>query len=307
MRWRVEVRVLGAITTLWLVVMLALALPSAALGANSALVAGDQLVYAITVELQQHHVRGSGAKTLDNATASSAQGTATFTVYSIGADGTAYANVALDFKGLNEGQPVVFASTTTGKILPDGQLRTKAQVGLGVSDAIGAADTTAGEISGQAPLAVGKSWTNAANTSFILMTMTRRVVGRANYQGFPAYALQSRGSGTLLRTADGKPTSGTVTVSGTTYYDNHDRVLIGEALRSLTVVEAPGGPSMHDDYSAAFNVVLNAWTHASPAPAAQPAGAQTSPQPESTTYAPVPAASAYAPVPYPTVTPRSSQ
>jgi hypothetical protein len=301
------VRVLAAITTLSLVVMFVLAAtPRAARAANSPFAAGDQLVYAITVELQQHHVRGSGSKSLDNATASSAQGTATFTIYSIGSDGTAYANVALDFKGLNEGEPVTLDSVTTGKILPDGQLRTKTQVGLGVSDAIGAADTTAGEITGQAPLAVGKSWTNAAKTPFILMTMTRKVVGKTKYGGFQAYALQSLGSGTLLKTADGQPASGTVTVSGTTYYDNHDRVLIGEALRSLTVVQMPGGASMHDDYSAAFNVVLNAWTHASPAPGGEAAaGTQASPQPGSTTYAPAPAASSTAPLPIPTVTPRS--
>ncbi len=291
-----------------LVVMLAFATAShsTAAATTSPLVAGDQLVYAITVELQQHHVRG-GSKSQDTVTESSAQGTAAFTIYSIGADGTAYANVAFDFKGLNEGQPVEFQSVTTGKILPDGQLRTKAQVGLGVSDALGAANTTAGEMGHSGLLAVGKSWTNASKTPFVVLTVTRKIVGRTNYQGFTAYALVSAGTGALLKTADGRPTSGTITVSGTTYYDSQDRLLIGEALRTLTVVQQAGSGSAHDDYSAEFNVVLNGWTHASPVPAQsqQPAGAQTSPQPSGTGIAPTPTPLLYAPSPYPTITPRS--
>ena len=109
-------RVLAATTTIVLGVMLAFAAAShsSARAATSPFVAGDQLVYAITSELQQHHVRG-GSKSQDNMAESSAQGTATFTVYSIGADGTAYATVAFDFKGLNQGQPVEFQSVTAGQ------------------------------------------------------------------------------------------------------------------------------------------------------------------------------------------------
>ncbi len=301
-------RVLAATTTIVLGVMLAFAAAShsSARAATSPFVAGDQLVYAITSELQQHHVRG-GSKSQDNMAESSAQGTATFTVYSIGADGTAYATVAFDFKGLNQGQPVEFQSVTAGKILPDGQLRTKAQVGLGISDALGAANTTAGEVGQNGLLAVGKTWTNASKTPFVVLTVTRRIVGRTSYQGFTAYALQSAGAGTLLKTADGRPTSGTITVSGTTYYDSQDRLLIGEALRTLTVVQQSGSGSAHDDYSADFNVVLNAWTHASPAPAQsqEPESTQASPQASDAGSAPTPTPLMYAPTPYPTVTPRS--
>ncbi len=244
---------------------------------------GDQVVYSVTVELQQHHVRGK-AKRDDIVSESSAQGTATFAIYAVGQDGTAFANVALDFKGTNEGQPVELQTTTPGKITAAGQLLTKAHLGLGVSDAFGAANTTSGEIARHETLAVGKSWTNAAKTSFLTLDVKRTVVGRTRYQGFAAYTLQSVGNGSLLRTADGQPASGTITVGGTTYYDDRNRMLIGEAFRTLLIVQ-PAIPSMHDDYSSAFDVVLDSWTHASPAPLAS---AAPSPLDTSSPLAPVP-------------------
>lgn len=250
-------------------------LPLSSSAAPSSFVPGDQVVYSITVELQQHHVKGK-AKSDDTVSESSAQGTATFAIYAVDQDGTAFANVTLDLKGTNAGQPVELQTVTPGKITSDGQLLTKARLGMGISDALGAANTVSDEIAHHGTLALGKSWTNAAKTSFITLDMKRTVVGQTNYQGFSAYTLQSVGNGSLLRTADGQPTTGTITVGGTTYYDDRNRVLIGEAFRTLTVIQPPV-PSMHDDYSSAFNVVLDRWTHASPAPAksAEPEPADT--------------------------------
>lgn len=289
--------------------LVSLAAPRSSAAPTPSLSTGDQLVYSVTVELQQHHVKGGSAKTKtqDNMLESSAQGTETFSVYAIGSNGTAYANVALDFKGVNQGQPVTFETTSAGKILPDGQLRVKAQVGLGVSDAIGFANSTTLELGQHAPLGVGKAWTNSAKTPFIAMTMSRKVVARANYRGVIAVALQSTGTGELLRTVDGKPTAGSITVSGTTYYDDQHRLIIGEALRTLTVVQQPDSAFSHDDYSSALNVVLNTWRHSTGS--SQPAGQQPAEEasPEATeaatpTYAPP---ALYGPTPYPTVTPRS--
>ncbi|HXW51767.1 MAG TPA: hypothetical protein VEJ41_07225 [Candidatus Acidoferrales bacterium] len=258
--------------------------PPSPAATSSAFSPGDQIVYDITVELQQHHVLGT-AKGKDTVTDASAQGTATFAVYSVAQDGIAFANVTLDFKGTNAGQPVEMQSVTSGKILPDGQLLTKAQVGLGVSDALGAANTMSGEIAKHGALVIGKSWTNSAKTPFISLDMKRTVIGQTNYQGFTAIALRSEGSGSLLRTADGQPTAGTITVGGTTYYDEQNRVLVGEAFRTLMVVQ-PASATTHDDYSSAFNVVLGSWTHASPAPQAsvapQPADTSSSDEDEGT-------------------------
>lgn len=267
------------------------------------LVAGDQLVYQITVELQQHHTT-AGAKPQDKALESSAQGTETFTIYSIGSDGTAYANVDASFQGTNNGEPFESHSTTAAKVMPDGRLLVKDQLGLGISDALSFGNTTTVEIT-QHPLRLGSAWLTPENTPAVRLTLSRKVVGMKTYQGFNAYEVQSIGSGELLRTSDGVPASGTVAVTGTSYYDAADHLLIGEALRTLTVVERSGSAGAHDNYSATMNVVLGSWTHASPAPATSTAP-EASPEgtPAAQQVSPLPIPSIYGSTPVPTITPR---
>jgi hypothetical protein len=298
------VRAFAMILVLALIAALAAGTSRVSGASASSLSVGDQLTYAVTVELQQHHVRGLG-KNKDTVTESSAQGTITFTIYSIGRDGTAFTKADLNLSGNNAGQPVALQTATPAKVLPDGQLRTQAQVGLGVSDALAAANTTLAEIAQKLPLFVGKSWTTKAATPYVAFTMTRTVQDEAAYQGHRAYALQSVGQGSLLKTTDGKPASGTISVGGTTYFDSRNRLLIGETFRTLTVVQQPNSVA-HDDLSAAFNIVLGGWTHASPQPQtseeAMPAELpQETAAPEAT---PTPLPILYS-TPYPTANPSS--
>lgn len=267
---------------------------------------GDQLVYEIAIELQQHHITTTAAsKTEDKAAESSAQGTETFTILAIGKDGTAFASVDASFKGTDNGKPFESQTTTTAKVLPDGRLRVKDKFGLGISDAMNFANTTTAEIAHH-ELRLGAAWTTPLETPYARVAIVRRVANLKAYQGFSVYAVQSFGSGVLLKTSDGLPTTGTVAVSGTSYYDGKDRLFIGEALRTLTLVE-PGGSS-HDNYSATMQVVLSSWTHGSPPPAepsaappSQSSSPASTPTPQSTSPAPIP--SIYG-APVPTVTPR---
>jgi hypothetical protein len=265
---------------------------------------GDQLVYEITVELQQHHTTG-GAKPRDEAIESSAQGTETFTIQSIASDGTAFAGVDASFQGSDKGVPFESHTSSTGKVMPDGRLLVKEQLALGISEALTFANTTAAEID-QHPLHLGVSWTTPQTTPAVQLTFARKVVGVKTYQGFTAYELQTLGSGTLLKTNDGKDAKGTIAVSGTSYYDQPHHLIIGEALRTLTVVQQSSSSNVHDDYSTTMNVVLRSWTRASPAPSAS----GESPAPETTPTAqptgPMPQPSMYGPTPYATVTPRLS-
>jgi hypothetical protein len=249
---------------------------------------GDQLEYSVTVELQQHHVRGSG-KNADLVTESSAQGTAVFAIYSLTQDGTALANVALNLTGNNGGQPVAMQTAVPGKVLSDGQLRMKTQIGLGVSDAFTAANTIVGEIGQHSPISAGQTWSVSSKNPFIDMTMNRKVLAGVKYRGLPAFTLQSVGNGSLLKTADGKPTSGEISVGGTSYYDQQDRLFIGEAFRTLTVISQNGSNVRHDDYSSTYNIVLDTWVHASPAPAQSVEPAQQEPSPEQSTQSASPA------------------
>jgi len=275
---------------------------SAAASSPTSLAAGDQLVYQITVELQQHHTT-AGAHPQDKAIESSAQGTETFTIYAIGSDGTAYANVAASFQGTDKGTPFESHSSTAAKVMTDGRLLVKNQLGLGISDALTFANTTTAEIT-QHELHLGGAWTTPENTPSVHLTLSRKVVGSKTYQGFTAYEVQTLGSGELLKTTDGLPASGSIAVSGTSYYDTVDHLLIGEALRTLTVVQQPGGHGGHDNYSATMDVVLSSWTHASPAPAAQSSPEESPTNTPADEETPIPIPSIFGPTPYPTVTPR---
>ena len=290
-----------------LVLIVAVDAGSVAASVATRLAAGDQLVYEITVELQQHHTT-AGSKPHDTELESSLQGTETFTISSIGTDGTAIANVTSSFQGTDKGQPFESHTTTSAKVMPDGRLVLKDQLGLGISEAIIFANNSIAEIA-QRQLQIGAGWTSPLDSPEVRLTVARKVTGVKTYQGFNAYEVQTIGTGDLLKTTDGKPATGTVAVSGTSYYDEADRLLIGEALRTLTVVEQPGGKGGHDDYSATMNMVLNSWTHATPAPSASSAPEtsplQGTPEPEATTPMPLP--SMLGPTPYPTVTPRLGQ
>lgn len=264
----------------------------------SGLSSGDQLVYEITVELQQHHSSPAG-KSHDRTIESSAQGTETFSIYSIARDGSALANVAASFQGMDAGTPFESHSAMQGKVLSDGGLRVKNQLGLGISDAMNFASATAAELA-QRGLAVGGAWTAPQDTQSAKITLSRKVSALVTYQKMSAYEVQSSGSGQLLEASDGHPASGSMAISGTSYYNPKDHLILGQAVRTLTVVQGPGGA--HDSYSATMNIVLRSWTHASPAASAT---AQASPAPSAeATGSTMPAPVYTTPAPVPTVTPR---
>jgi hypothetical protein len=283
--------------------MLAARTPTAASpAAGTSLQVGDRLAYAVTVELQQHHV-SSGATSQDKNSETAAQGAETFSVYAIGSDGTAYANAVVSFAGSDNGRPIEFQKTTAAKVLADGQLRMKDRVGAGVSDAIGFANATSREIA-QHALSLGSVWTTVQQSPYARLTVSRRVSARTSFQGLTAYEVQTTGSGVIEKTTDGKPASGTIAVSATSYYDAQHRLLIGEALKTLTVIRNLGDTLAHDTYSETTNVVLSSWTHVS---SATPQGAAPLEPSSATTLPPAadaPTPAAYAPTPYPTVTPR---
>ena len=290
----------------FVVILLGASMPAqaAAASAPARFAVGDQLVYDITVELQQHHTSG-GAASHDKAMESAAQGTETFNITAVSADGTAQATVAASFQGTNKGTPFESHTSSPAQVMSDGRLVIKEQLGLGISEALSFANTTAVEAAGR-PLQVDESWTSPQSSPYVRMTLARKVVGMKTYQGFTVYEIQTLGSGQLLRTTDGKEASGTVAVSGTSYIDQADHLLVGEAVRTLTVVQHQGSASSHDDYSATLNVVLRAWNRASPEPGVENASSAPSPEgtPSPVETAPMPVPSMFGPTPYPTITPR---
>jgi hypothetical protein len=265
-------------------------------GNPSGVTAGDRLVYDVTTELQAHHVRVHGGRPVDKVSASSAQGSEVFSIASISPDGTAIGVVRLDLSGDNAGQPVAVSTAAPAKILPDGRLQVGVQPGLGVSDAIAFANSSVSALLAHTPLAVGQQWTTTSHQDSAVLSLTRRVIGQTRYHGLAVYEVAVTGSGVLLPGAAGKDQTGSVTLSGVTYYAPAERILVGQVIRALTVVKpATGGSDVHDDYSAGLNLVLRTWTHASPAPAAEEGSSATpelspTPEPVQTPYGMEPAA-----------------
>ena len=270
--------------------------------------AGDTLTYAVTLELQQHSARKGGQQ--EATSAASGQGQEVIRVYGIAADGTAFAHIEAQFNGSQDGQPIQLHGNFLGKVMPDGEIRIQGGINPSIDEALNFANQITREAIDHG-MAIGRTWTTSSSTPLISMTINRRVTARQRYQTFPVWVIESTANGVLKKTADGKPAEGSVTIAGTSYYDDRERLLIGESLRMLTVMQPPQDAATHVSYSASINFVLSELSRASsttpePTPA-QVEGGQS----------PTPSASAAPPTspslpgsngatPAATVTPRSS-
>lgn len=289
-------------------ILLAVCASGGLAASSTSLQPGDILIYDVTVELQQHHVDAS-AKNKEVTGVASGLGSQTISVYAIGSDGTAFANVQSTFKGDDNGRPIGFDMTFPAKVMPDGQMRMKNQLGGGISEAFNFANASTAEINVHATQ-LASGWTTVLKTPYMNFTLIRKVSGQAVYHDYPALELQSVGSGTLFKTADGKAASGTVSVSGTSYHDLRDHLLLGESLRTFTALQLSDKNSAHVNYSAAINIVLRSWMHstATPNPNAGASALPTMGEPGGpaapASLAPSPAPSGYGPTPESTVTPR---
>lgn len=279
---------------------------------------GDTLTYAVTLELQQHRSRPA-PKLEERFSESSGEGTETVSIYHIASDGTALGSVKAMFRGTQDGQPVILQTSFLAKVLPNGEMRAQGGLGRQIEEAFNFANTSAHEIAAH-PQAPGTSWKTTQQTQYASITIARKVNGRKTYQGFPVIEVQSVGTGLLKQTSDGARIDGTIQLSGTSYYDYRDKLMIGESIRTLTVANAGGTPAAHSNYSAALNVMLSSLDRAK---MAAPNGGQpisqkatSAPLPASATLQPAatqtpgeatpgPAASGYGASPLPTVTPRS--
>jgi len=268
----------------------------------SQLAAGDTLVYAVTLELQQHRVPRPPLP--EESSEAVGAGTETLHIYSIGADGTAYAKVEAGFRGTQDGKPVELHGNFFAKVLPDGQIRVQGGLDRSIDEALNFANAITREVS-QRSLAIGQTWRTTIDTNYVSLAVQRRVTSRKLYQHFPAAVIQSTADGILKKNSDGSKASGSVTMGGTSYYDDRDHLLIGESIRMLTVVREPNQAQAHSNYSATVNVVLSSLTRnsgetAPRAGAATPAAGAT-PKPAPT---PLPESTGMGATPVPTVTPR---
>ncbi len=292
---------------------------------------GDSLTYAVTLELQQHHSR-LAQKLEERSSESSGEGTETISIYHIASDGTALGSVKAMFHGTQDGQPVILQTSFLAKVLPNGEMRAHGGLGRQIEEAFNFANSSAHEIASH-PQAAGTAWKTVQQTPYASITIARKVNGRKTYQGFPVIEVQSVGTGLLKQTSDGQHIEGTIQLSGTSYYDDRDGLMIGESIRTLTIANGSGTPAAHSNYSSALNVMLSSLARAkaaaprpgqavlqkapngAQAPASNGQNAPSSPPGSATLQpatsrtpgqaTPAPAPSGYAASPLPTVTPRT--
>ncbi|MDQ6780742.1 MAG: hypothetical protein M3Z37_06275, partial [Candidatus Eremiobacteraeota bacterium] len=267
---------------LWCVSLLGASLATAGAVEGRPLEKGDAVVYAITLELQEHRVQAGRP---ESSTEASGEGTEALHVYSIGADGTAYARLDASFQGTQDGRPVQLQGNFLAKVYPDGQIRVQGGLQPSLDEALNFANAIAREAA-QHKLSGGSTWRNVVHSPAIDLEVVRRVTGRKLYQHLPAIVIESTVTGVVKKTSEGAQTSGTLTMSGTAYYDDRDHLLIGQSIRILTTMQSPQAASAHVNYSVAINMVLSSLTRQTlGAGAAAPVPGVTAPPPGPATIA----------------------
>jgi hypothetical protein len=261
---------------------------------------GEVLVYEITIEIQLHAIPGSGSTQPPVAYDSAVQGTETITGLRADADGTAHDSVSIALHGKSSGQAMVLQRTITFKVAPDGSIHAEGKADAATTQYLAYIGEAAKRYSGH-PLRVGEVFHDSvagpsgfANT----ISTTSTVVGEKQYRGYPTFAIETTGSAKLNTAVAGTTATGTVSAAGTTYYDQTDQLLIGEAMRSNVDATLAGPQGGHINAVTTINLVLDSRTHVTaPPPTAAPTSAPSPTPPPTPTSTPTPADQYYTPTP----------
>jgi len=232
---------------------------------------GEVLVYDLTIEVQVHGMPSAGSTappiTLDTAM----QGTETMTGLRADPDGSVHASVDLAVHGNANGQKTASEQTILLKISPDGAVNVESGGGA-LAQQYFSYLTQISKSYRNRTLHVGDvfhtSVPGPAGFASAIDT-TAKVVGMKQFQGYPTFAIQSTGSGKLDTSTSGVRTQGTLSVAGTTYYDQADNLFVGTATRANVDAVVSGVQSGRLTVVDTTNIVLASVKHiAAPAPAA---------------------------------------
>ena len=275
----------------------AIAIPSLADAPH--LRAGDTLTYDVSMQSQQSVTSNKPGQKRGQPYSSASTGTETLQITSVDADGTAHGLMTLTVTGFASDQPVAVNRTVPVTISPDGGV-VAAQSGDALFDqTIVLANASIRDLATHdLGSATSWQWKLLAPSTPTTYTFNRMSRGQTMFQGLPTYAVQTTGA--LDAAVDNDPTQPVVTIAGTFYYDQRDRLFIGEAMRTDSSIfdEASGATT---DSSALVTIALRAFQRGpepQPSPSASPE-AETPPTPT-----PVP--NGISPLPVPTVTPSTT-
>ena len=264
--------------------------------------AGDTLTYDLTIQIQERASTGKGTARREAGTDMSAgAGTARIDVATIDPDGTANGTLSVDVLGYSPGQPITIHKSIAAQVATDGEIKPSASVGPLIDQMIGLANRSIRDLANRGAR-TGQSWQWLFPAQDYPMTISldRVVLGQQQYQGLPTLIVQSAGGGQYAIDTD--PVQAAVSLAGTDYYDQRDSILIGEAMRSDTLISDTSSNSALDS-SALMTIQLRTFVRApeaAPSPSPAPAEQAT----PATEVSPTPVLTGYGPAPLPTITPR---
>ncbi len=235
------------------------------------LLPGDRLTYDVTVEAQEHSVPAN-ADTSEEATVNSVgAGTETIVIDSVDARGRAHAGVTLDIQGRSGDAPIAIHRTVPATITPIGEILIGQSVDPLIDQALLLANQGVRDFASRT-LSRGVTWRLSARAAAYPMTIEyERSAGvTGKFRGLPTVPIASVGAGDYASPDPAQPLTASTTISGTYYYDQRDRLFIGEALRNDVLVSS-GAHGAHVNSSTTINIVLRSLERAKPPASATPA------------------------------------
>ncbi|HKW45645.1 MAG TPA: hypothetical protein VJN22_08300 [Candidatus Eremiobacteraceae bacterium] len=251
-----------------------------AFGAAHAIAPGDTLVYDITLDVQRHAF-GTDSRTSMTSLASGS-GTETLSIDRVALDGTAYAGLAISFRGTKDGRPLTVDRSWRAKLAPDGEIVSVGghpQLGDDLDQALAYINGLSQGLPSRT-LSAGTAWRTSEplGSTSGSMIITSKVVGAKTYQGNNAYVIEQNGAGAFTQSVNGSPGVGSIAIGGTLYYDKADHVLIGGAARSQTELAIAHADIAHISATTSVNIRLRSWRRASASgPQASPSAGVQSP------------------------------
>jgi hypothetical protein len=211
----------------------------------------------------------------------SVSGSETISALRADPDGSIHAKVDVALNSAGTSGTTIVNRTLLMKVSPDGSVSGEGGEDATTMQYMRAVSDAAAPFKNRS-LYVGEKFSQTVTLPGIVpMTVTTigTVIGMKSYLGYPTYAIQSTGSGNFDTTIEGQPAKGTFEVAGTTYYDQRDKLLIGEAMRSTMNAQLSGSLNNRINAVSTVTLQLGSFVHGKPKPAAVPHAVKAAPSP----------------------------